>query len=101
VNHRLRDIARSYLATGGFARELMLAAICIGVGLLVMPCLIFACGRLALGAYAHGNLFALWHDFLRGLATGSQACWFIVLGPYLLLWLLRGARQLLHNPPVS
>jgi hypothetical protein len=98
VNNRFRDIARSYLVTGGLPRELMLAAICIGVGLLVMPCLIFACGRLVLRDYAHGNLFALWHDFLQGLASGSQACWFIVIGPYLLLWLLRGGRQLLHNP---
>jgi hypothetical protein len=100
VSNRLRDLARSYLAAGSLPRELLIAAVCLIVGALVMPCLIFACGRLVLGPYAHGDLFALWRDFLLGLRSGSQACWFIVLGPYALLWLLRGGRRLLlHNRP--
>ncbi|HEY3731481.1 MAG TPA: hypothetical protein VGL28_09520 [Steroidobacteraceae bacterium] len=83
--------------TRGLWNELLTLAACLGIGVLVMPCLIFAVGRLALGSYAHGNVFALWRDFMAGLLTGSQAVWVIVLGPYLFVWLLRGGRRLLHN----
>ncbi len=64
-----------------------------------LPCLIFAVGRAALGPYAHGSVLALWRDFMTGLVSGSQAVWFIVLGPYLLVWLLRGGRWLLRRRP--
>jgi hypothetical protein len=83
VSNQLQRLADYYLSARGARRELLAAAICLIVGVLVMPCLIFACGRLILGPYAHGNLFALWRDFLRG--------------PYALLWLLRAARELLHK----
>lgn len=88
---------RRFGAIGGIGREALIVALCLVMGVVVMPCLIFAVGRAALGAYAHGNLFALWSDFLQGLRDGSQAFWFIALGPYLLVWLLRGGRRLLHN----
>jgi len=95
------DDARRFWQLGrgarGLRNELVTLAICLGIGIIVMPCLIFAVGRIALGAYAHGSLFALWRDFLAGLAAGSQAVWFIALGPYLLVWLLRGGVRLLHN----
>ena len=81
----------------GLGRELLTIAACVGIGVIVMPCLIFAVGRIALGPYAHGNVFALWRDFMIGLVSGSQAVWFIALGPYLLVLLLRGGRRLLHN----
>ena len=97
MSYQLQRLADYYLSARGLRRELLAASICLILGVLVMPCLIFACGRLILGPYAHGNLFALWHDFLQGLGTGSQVCWFIVLGPYALLWLWRAARELLHN----
>jgi hypothetical protein len=99
LSNRLRRMARYYRGARGLWRELLAAAICLAVGIVLMPCLIFAVGRLALGPYARGNLFALWHDFLQGLAAGSQANWFIAVGPYLLLWLLRGARRLLQRAP--
>ena len=86
-----------YLQTHRAVRELALAVLCLLIGVVVMPCLIFALGRMSLGAYERGGVFALWGDFLAGLAAGSEAFWFIALGPYLLLWLLRGGRRLLHN----
>jgi hypothetical protein len=97
ISNRLRRMAGYYHGARGLWRELLALAICLAVGVLLMPCLIFATGRVALGPYARGSLFALWHDFLQGLIAGSQADWFIVIGPYLLLWLLRGGRRLLHN----
>ena len=66
VSKQLQRLADYYLSARGLRRELLAAAICLIVGVLVMPCLIFACGRL-------------------------------ILGPYALLWLLRAARELLHN----
>jgi hypothetical protein len=97
LGERLRSIAHYYDGAAGLWRELLAAAICLALGVILMPCLIFAAGRLALGPYARGNLFALWHDYLLGLGSGSHACWFIALGPYVLLWLLRGGRRLIHN----
>ncbi len=86
---------RYWRGARGLWRELVAALICLLVGVLVMPCLIFAFGRVALGPYAHGSILSLWRDFLRGLASGSEAFWFIVIGPYLLLLLLRGGRRIL------
>jgi len=94
MSNRLRRFWRHYRGARGLWRELLTTILCLIVGLIVMPCLIFAVGRLCLGPYAHGSLFALWHDFLSGLSTGSEAFWFIALGPYLLLWLVRGGRYL-------
>ena len=98
IREPLRRLVLHYQGARGLWRELLALAICLGLGLLLMPCLIFIVGRLALGAYARGDLFALWHDFLQGLVSGSHAAWFIVLGPYLLLWLLRAGRRLLRQP---
>jgi len=78
-------------------RELMLAALCLVLGVVVMPCLIFAVGRGSLGPYEHGGVFALWRDFLVGLSHGSEAFWFVALSPYLLLCVLRLLWRLLHN----
>lgn len=97
MNDYLRRWWNFCRGANGLLRELLLLAACTGVGLIVMPCVIFAVGRLALGPYANGSVFALWRDFMIGLVSGSQAVWFIVLGPYLLVWLLRGGRRLLHN----
>jgi hypothetical protein len=97
VNDQLRRLWDLCRGARGVWRELLTIAACIGIGVIVMPCLIFAVGRAALGPYARGSVFALWHDFMIGLLSGSQAVWFIVLGPYLLVWLLRGGRRLLHN----
>jgi hypothetical protein len=97
VNDELRRFWDFRRGAQGLSRELLMLAACIGIGMLVMPCLIFVAGRIALGPYAHGSVFALWRDFVGGLVSGSQAEWFVALGPYLFVWLLRGGRLLLHN----
>jgi hypothetical protein len=101
----LNDIANAQLqqpppagpAPRPLLRELLLAGLALVFGVLVMPCVIFAVGRASLGPYEHGGVFALWRDFLAGLAHGSQAFWFVAVAPYLLLCVLRLARRLLHN----
>jgi hypothetical protein len=97
VNDQLRRFWDFGGGARGLWRELLLIAACIGIGVIVLPCLIFAVGRIALGPYAHGSVFALWRDFMIGLVSGSQAVWFIALGPYLFVLLLRGGHRLLHN----
>lgn len=99
LRERLHEVTLYYRSARGLWRELLAIGICLVIGLIVMPCLIFAAGRLVLGPYGHGNLFALWHDFLQQLLTGSRAAWFIAVGPYLLFWLLRAGRQLLRHKP--
>jgi hypothetical protein len=99
LGERLHDLALYYRSARGLSRELLAIGICLVIGLIVMPCLIFGAGRLVLGPYGHGNLFALWHDFLQALLAGSRAAWFIALGPYLLFWLLRGGRLVLRHKP--
>jgi hypothetical protein len=97
VNTQLQPPAAGPLPSRTLLRELLLAALCLVVGLVVMPCLIFAVGRATLGPYEHGGVFALWHDFLLGLSHGSEAFWFVALAPYLLLCVLRLLHRLLHN----
>ncbi len=98
MNQPMRRLWELCRDARGVWRELLMLAACIGIGTIVMPCLIFAVGRAALGPYAHGSVFALWRDFMIGLVSGSQAVWFIVLGPYMLVWLLRCCRWLLRRP---
>jgi|SRR5579863_5378530 hypothetical protein len=96
LGERLQRVTLYYRSARGVWRELLAVAICLLIGLIVMPCLIFAAGRIVLGAYPHGGLFALWRDLLQRLIVGSRAAWLIVLGPYVLFWLLRGGRWLLR-----
>ena len=97
VNASLEPPAQGPDAPRTLVRELALAGLCLLLGVVVMPCLIFAVGRGSLGPYEHGGVFALWRDFLQGLAHGSEAFWFVAIFPYLLLCVLRLLRRVLHN----
>jgi hypothetical protein len=81
LGERLHDLALYYRSAHGLWRELLAIGICLIIGVIAMPCLIFIAGRLVLGPYGHGNLFAL--------------------GPYLLFWILRAGRQLLRHKPAA
>ncbi|MFI4914498.1 MAG: hypothetical protein ACHQAR_04840 [Steroidobacterales bacterium] len=95
MSNHLRRIWDHYRGSQGLWRELLTLLACLAIGVIVMPCLIWLVGRAALGPYTHGGVFALWRDFLLGLAEGSSPFWIVALGPYALLWLLRGGRRLL------
>lgn len=86
---------QQYRSAHGVPRELLTFLLSLVLGIVVLPCMIWLVGRAALGPYANGGLFALWHDFLLGLARGSMSFWVIALGPYALLCLLRGGHWLL------
>ena len=86
------DYWRRYRRTRGLPRELLTLALCLVVGLFIMPVLIWVVGAAVLGPYTNGGLFSLLRDYYVALATGALAYWLVALGPYAAVWLLRGLR---------
>jgi len=82
-------------AMGRPGRELALLLLGLGLGMFVMPLLTWTAGMFALGPYENGGFGALLADFLRGLADGSLACWMLLAGPYVLIWVFRLLRRAL------
>jgi hypothetical protein len=78
--------------TRGMQRELLTLGLCLVLGLVVMPLLIWLVGSLELGPYANGGLGGLLRDYYVALAHGSLVQWLVALGPYAAVWLLRGLR---------
>jgi hypothetical protein len=71
-------------------KELVLGAACFGFGLFVLPALIYLVGVRVLGAYGGGpHIGAFYGDFFRNLIDGAGRTWFIVVGPYFLLIVVR------------
>lgn len=74
-------------------RQLIILGAALGVGLFVMPLLIWLAGSRALGPYVHGDNpkagpWALFVDYFVGLAHGSAVFWAVALGPAALLLLI-------------
>jgi len=71
-------------------KELILGAIGLGFGLAILPALIYLVGVPILGAYGGGpHIGSFYGDFFRNLIDGVGRTWFVVVGPYLLLVVLR------------
>jgi hypothetical protein len=70
--------------------DLWLAGAAIAFGLLVLPFFIYLAGSVTLGPHEHGSLGMYLLDFLKGLLRPHLAYWLIVIGPYLLILLVRG-----------
>jgi len=75
-------------------RELTIASALLAGGLFVIPVGVYLVGQRFFGEYADGGVLTLaeriWSDFL----TLRPAAWVLVLGPYLIVLLLRGIRRL-------
>jgi hypothetical protein len=85
-------------------RELIAFVAALGVGLLVMPFLIWLAGNRVLGPYVHGDNpragpWSLFADYVVGLAHGSAVFWAVALGPAALLYLVRGFLMLWRALP--
>lgn len=100
------DRARqSFIRLSRARRELIIAGLAFAVGLLAMPFLIWIGGNRVLGPYTHGDNpkggpWALFADYVVGLAHGSAVFWFVALGPLALLVLVRGFLALLRLAPL-
>ena len=86
-------------------RELLVAIAGLAVGLLVMPFIIWAAGNRVLGPYTQGDdprggPWALFGDYVVGLAHGSAVFWVVALGPLALFMLIRGFLALLRRVPL-
>jgi hypothetical protein len=70
--------------------ELLYAAICLAVGLSILPAAIYVVGLLALGPYSGGpHLGSFYGDYWRNLLGGSARTWLLALSPLLLLTTMR------------
>jgi hypothetical protein len=101
---RLDRARQSFERLSRVRRELVVAGLAFAVGLLAMPFLIWLGGSRVLGPYTHGDNpkagpWALFADYVVGLAHGSAVFWFVALGPLALLLLVRGFFALLRLVP--
>jgi hypothetical protein len=83
---KLKD---AYWSQTGIKFELLTFALALGVGLLMLPLLIWIAGRVTLGGYANGGPLALYVDYFIGLAKGALSYWIALFGPYAFLVLAR------------
>jgi hypothetical protein len=96
VKFAIRQSWNRYRALPPVPRELVTLALCLVFALTVLPLLIWSAGQTFLGEYLRdpsggrtGGPFALVLDYVRGIASGSLSHWIALLGPYVLLLVLR------------
>lgn len=83
------DTAADGAAPGGrLNRELRYFLLIAGFGLLVLPFLVYLAGVLTLGPYEAGLLSFL-ASLFRSFFTLQPTAWVLLLGPYLLFWVVR------------
>jgi hypothetical protein len=101
-----KPVARGRGPRGSVLRELLIFGIALGVGVLLMPFLIWIVGNRVLGPYTHGqDLHAgpvkLLGDFFVGLAHGSVIFWCVALGPYFLVLFARLLYAFVRSTPAA
>jgi len=99
---RLRHPRQSFDALSRTVREVIVAGAALAVGLFLMPFLVWLAGNRFLGPYTHGDdprggPWALFADYVVGLAHGSAVFWVVALGPLVLLCAIRGFLILLRQ----
>ena len=63
--------------------------LCLALGLLVGPVLVYLVGLPVLGPYTNGGVLRLMGDIFKSLALGSLPFWLFALGPYGVVWVWR------------
>jgi hypothetical protein len=104
VSNTIRKAWSKYRRLRGARRELATLALTFAFSLLVLPVVIWSAGKVFLGDYVRtpsgtptGGPLALWVDYLQGLASGSLGYWTVLVGPYVILVLLRLSGSLLKR----
>lgn len=99
---------RRYRALPPLQRELVTFGLMLLVALTLLPLVIFVAGQVFLGDYIRdpsgsptGGFWALWVDYVAGIASGSLGHWVVLLGPWALLQAGRGLRAMTQRskPP--
>jgi len=78
--------------SGGWSRELAVAALTLALGFGILPALIFFAGSATLGRYEGASIRGVYEGVFSGLKAGSIASWIVVLGPYGLYLLFKALR---------
>jgi hypothetical protein len=82
-------------------RELLVAVVLIGGGLLLLPAAVYWVGLEVVGPYeGEGGLWTLTRQVWSDLGAGSPLAWFLVLGPYGIVVLLRLSMRLWRGAPL-
>ena len=89
-------------------RELIILGITLACGFIVLPLLIWVVGNRILGPYVHTQdptagtgPMRLVADFFGGLAHGSVIFWCVVVGPFVLLTLIRFFWAFVRSPDLG
>jgi hypothetical protein len=72
--------------------ELLGLGVCLFIGIVLMPIIIFYVGAASLGRYEGAALGPLYGSVFAGLKEPSSAAWIVILGPYGLFLLFRALR---------
>jgi len=86
---RFSQISGRLRGLRGWAREILLSLLALGVGFALMPVLIFYAGSSLLGRYEGASVAHQFQSIYDGLQAGSAASWIVLLGPYGLYLLFR------------
>ena len=71
-------------------KEVIIAAVCLGLGFILLPAMIYGVGVKMLGDYGGGpHVGSFYGDFFRNLVSGTARSWLIGFAPYLMLSILR------------
>ena len=82
-------------ATKPWQREVVLAALLIGFGLLALPFAVYLVGQRILGEYGEGlGPLTLAETIWLDLLSFRPAAWILVLSPYLTIQLARGVLRI-------
>jgi hypothetical protein len=82
------------LSTPSWRREARIAAVFIGLGLLVLPFAVYIVGQRLLGDYgAAGGPMALAEAIWLDLLSLRLPAWLLVLSPYIIVQLARSVRR--------
>ena len=81
-------------------KELTIAAVLLGFGLLALPPLVFWVGARVVGDYgAENGLDTLTRQVWTDLAGGNPFAWLLVTGPFAIIQLMRLSRIIWRSRP--
>jgi hypothetical protein len=104
VSASIRNGWQRYRALPALPREMVTLLLALVVALTIVPACIWIAGQYFLGHYVRnpagsvtGGWPAFMADYLTGLGSGSIGHWLVLLGPYLMLVVLRLLRKSLRK----